>query len=139
MNWGKGITLVLIIFIGFILSLTITMMSKQSDLEDEDYYAREVNYEQEIQAQKNAISFGEIIVNNEVDNIVLDFPKDIQTSSIKVFFIRPNDKKLDKEFVFDNSDNLYVPKDKLMNGKYKMEISYEVGEKKCLQKGEIII
>lgn len=129
----------MVVFIGFILSLTITMMSKQSDLEDEDYYLREVNYEQEIQAQKNANSFGRILVNNNLDTIVIDFPKDIQTASIKLFFIRPNNKKLDKEFLFESSENLYVPKDKLMNGKYKLEISYEVGSKKCLQKEEITI
>ncbi|MCO5261094.1 MAG: FixH family protein [Crocinitomicaceae bacterium] len=139
MNWGKGLAIAMVLFVGFILTLTITMMSKKSDLEDEDYYAREVNYEQEIQAFKNAAQYGVATIENADESIVVNFSDNIQLSEGKVVFIRPNNAKLDKTFYFENGNSFVIPKSKLEPGRYSMEIIYKVDNQDCLQKEDITI
>ncbi|MEY3438013.1 MAG: hypothetical protein RL265_598, partial [Bacteroidota bacterium] len=53
MNWGRGIILAMALFMGFILFLVVNIMLHTVDLESEDYYKKEINYEQEITAMKN--------------------------------------------------------------------------------------
>lgn len=139
MNWGKGITVVMILFMGFIITLTSIMMRTSTDLESEDYYAREVNYEQEIQAQRNANELEKIGVAEDEEFIVLKVSETVEISAIKVLFIRPNNKKMDKTFEFQDSKTLLIAKKDLEKGMYKMEISYEHEGKPCLQKEEITL
>lgn len=139
MNWGKGLTIAMALFIGFIITLTSIMMSKSTDLEDEDYYAREVNYEQEIQASKNAATLGKATVNLVDDAIQIAFPDDLALSEGKVVLSRPNNQKLDQEFYFEEGNSFVIPKSKLVAGKYNIEILYKINNQSCIQKEEITI
>jgi hypothetical protein len=49
MNWGKGIIIGMGLFMAFIIFLVVNLMMQKVDLESEDYYKREINYESEIQ------------------------------------------------------------------------------------------
>jgi nitrogen fixation protein FixH len=139
MNWGKGLTVAMILFMGFIIYLTVIKLQKTLDLEVENYYEREINYEQEIQAQRNANMFEKIMIKNDDEFIVLSIPETIDMANVKVLFIRPNDKNLDKTFHFEDTKILLIRKDELKIGKYKLEITYRIGDKECLQKEEIVI
>jgi antitoxin component YwqK of YwqJK toxin-antitoxin module len=139
MNWGKGLVIAMALFIGFIITLTSTMMSKSTDLEDEDYYAREVNYEQEIQASKNAATLGKATVNLVDDEIQIAFPANLALSDGKVVLSRPNNQKLDQEFYFKDGNLFAIPKSKLVAGKYNIEILYKINNQSCIQKEEITI
>ncbi len=139
MNWGKGITVVMILFMGFIITLTTIMMRTSTDLESEDYYSREVNYEQEIQAQKNANELEKISINEDEEHVVLKVSENINLPAVKVNFIRPNDKKKDKTFDFQDSKTLLISKKELEKGMYKLEILYQYEGKSCLQKEEITL
>lgn len=139
MNWGKGLTVAMILFMGFIITLVTIMIRTSTDLESEDYYSREVNYEQEIQAQKNANELEKISINEDEEHLVLKVPENIELPTVKVNFIRPNDKKMDKTFEFQNSKTLLVSKKELEKGIYKLEIIYEYEGKACLQKEEITL
>ncbi|HNR85127.1 MAG TPA: FixH family protein [Taishania sp.] len=139
MNWGKGLTIAMALFIGFIITLTSIMMSKSTELEDEDYYAREVNYEQEIQSYKNAATLGKATVNLVDDEIQIVFPEDLALSDGKVVLSRPNNQKLDQEFYFEEGNSFVIPKSKLVAGKYNIEILYKINNQSCIQKEEITI
>lgn len=141
MNWGKGITLAMVLFIGFIITLTVIKLGKvnASTLEDTNYYEREVNYEQEIQAQKKAIELGRFIVEQKEDVLVFSLDKPAEATAIKIVFSRPNNAKQDKKFEFSTSKEAVVSKKKLVSGKYKIEITYLINGKNCLQKEEVTI
>ncbi len=139
MNWGKGLTIAMALFMGFIITLTVIKLQKTSDLEVENYYEREINYEQEIQAQRNANLFDKLLIKNDDEFIVLTIPEATDMTDVKVLFIRPNDKNLDKPFHFEDTKMLLIRKDDLKTGKYKLEITYRIGDKECLQKEEIVI
>jgi hypothetical protein len=42
MNWGKGIIVTMAAFMSFILFMVFTLLSKNTDLESEDYYKKEI-------------------------------------------------------------------------------------------------
>lgn len=121
----------------FIITLTTKMMSKSNDLEQEDYYAREVNYEQEIQAQLNAQKTEIVSFKNEPDYLVVLVNKDHKIEDLEVELNRPNNKKLDKHYSFSEGTIFTINKNELEDGIYKVSISYKFNDQLCLIKDEI--
>lgn len=121
----------------FIITLTTKMMSKSNDLEQEDYYAREVNYEHEIQAQLNAQKTEIVSFKNEPDYFVVLVNKDHKIEDLEVELNRPNNKKLDKHYSFSEGTIFTINKNELEDGIYKVSISYKFNDQLCLIKDEI--
>src|SRR5690554_5679341 len=132
MNWGKGIAVAMAAFMIFIIVLTGIKLSKVNDLETENYYEREINYEQEIQAQRNANAYAKMQIKNDDSFVVFTIPDEVDMKKAKVLFIRPNNKEQDKTFIFEDSKTLLIDKSELEAGKYKLEITYLVDDKDCL-------
>ncbi|MBE9491126.1 MAG: FixH family protein, partial [Bacteroidetes bacterium] len=64
-NWGTGIVIAFVVFIGFILFLIMLMMSDNKldhELVTEDYYEKGTFYQKEIDAEKNSQLLAENIV-----------------------------------------------------------------------------
>jgi hypothetical protein len=135
MNWGKGIVIGMGVFMSFITVLVVILMSQNVDLESEDYYQREINYEQELTAMRNAEQQEkQIKVARSDEYIVVQVPDSVSFTDVSVYLRRPNNSKDDQFFKLNNSKNLLIPMSKLRKGNYGMEISYYVGDKPCLQK-----
>ena len=140
MNWGKGIIIFMASFMAFILWMVFTLMSKNTDLESEDYYKKEIAYEQEIQAQRNANSAKEKVkVSENKEFVILQFPSKEKLDTVSVEFFKPNDQKLDKTFAEVGTKTMMVEKKKLQKGLYLINIHYQIGDKKFLQKEEIML
>jgi hypothetical protein len=140
MNWGKGIIIFMASFMAFILWMVFTLMSKNTDLESEDYYKKEIAYEQEIQAQRNANSAKEKVkVSENKEFVILQFPSKEKLDTVSVEFFKPNDQKLDKIFAEVGTKTMMVDKKKLQKGLYLININYQIGDKKLLQKEEIML
>ena len=54
-NWGWGIAIFLTLFISFIMYFVIYSFSNKTDLEYEDYYAKELVHQEVIDAMKLAL------------------------------------------------------------------------------------
>jgi nitrogen fixation protein FixH len=140
MNWGKGIVIGMVIFMSFIIFLVVNLMMQRVDLESEDYYKREINYEQEIAAVKNSEALPEKIkLLQQEEFVVVQVPEKGKLSSIEVRFLRPDDQKLDKIFKVEGTKSYLIPKEELSKGKYNIEISFLSDSKVCLQKEDIYI
>ena len=139
MNWGKGIAIALALFMSFIIYLGVTLMSQDVDLETEDYYLREMAYNEEIKAIKNANSGEKIKVKNEDEQIVVVIPSDADYRDVLIEFNRPNNDKMDKEFKMEGTKTMVIAYDMLQKGKYNLTITYLSDGKPCLQKEEIYI
>jgi hypothetical protein len=139
MNWGKGIAIALALFMSFIIYLGVTLMSQDVDLETEDYYLREMAYDEEIKAIKNANSGEKIKVKNEDEQIVVVIPSDADYRDVLIEFNRPNNDKMDKEFKMEGTKTMVIAYDMLQKGKYNLTITYLSDGKPCLQKEEIYI
>jgi len=139
MNWGKGIAIALTAFICFILYLAIVLMSNRVDLESEDYYKREIAYEEEIQAIKNADNLDKKVELNMDENFIIVQIPDGDFKEIRVELMRPNNNKQDKQFDIVGTKTYTIPKTDLEKGKYKVSISYLQEGNVCLQKDNIYI
>jgi hypothetical protein len=139
MNWGKGIVIGMATFMTFIIVLVVGLMMNRVDLESEDYYKREINYQEEITAQENANKLEskiELISNAEF--LVVKVPEG-EFTKIEMHLSRPNDQKMDKLFKIEGTKSFLINKKDLEKGLYTVELSYMVDNKPCLQKESVTI
>lgn len=140
MNWGKGIVIGMGLFIAFITFLVVNLVSQTVDLESEDYYKREINYEQEIAALTNANQLKERIkVTTDNAYLIIQLPNEIEVSEVEVGLIRPDDQKLDKKYTIRGTKSFLISKSELKKGAYNLEIVYKSDSKPCMQKETVYI
>ena len=145
LNWGFGVVVAFVGFIGFILYFVITMSSNNKyshDLVANDYYKRELNYQKDIEATKNAKKLKENIKIERVkEGLKIHFPKSLDVKSIKgkVFLYRPSNKQLDFETPIAISDSSYLlmPDKRLLDGRWNIIVDWTYNEQSYLFKKEI--
>lgn len=139
MNWGKGIAIVLVLFIGFIVYLATILMTRNVDLVSDDYYKREIAYEEEISAIKNSRKQDPIKINVDAANLVIQLPETGNYEDVQVDLFRPNNSDDDRTYQLKGTSIMTIDLNELKEGIYAIEISYRNGEDFCLQKEEIEI
>ena len=106
-------------------------ISQKVDLVSKDYYEQELQFQNIINLMDRTRLLSEQLswqVQN--DELVLDFPDQFkgQQTSGKVFFFRPSDAVLDKNFELQtytlNTKRMSIKK--LKSGLYKIQINWEV-------------
>ncbi|MEN9978297.1 MAG: hypothetical protein RLZZ569_922 [Bacteroidota bacterium] len=124
MNWGKGIIIAMALFMGFILTLVITLMRQDVDLEIDDYYNKELAFNEQYNAQQNYMDATEKITFNVTsDSLFVIFPKDLQTGAAKIQLQRPNNKQQDAVFDVQATDKVYIPTKSLPKGVFNCTIT----------------
>ena len=143
-NWGTGIVIAIGLFMAFILVLVIKMTTDKNyshDMVVEEYYKKELAFQDEIDAQKNATLLSESIKGSKVANgWLLTFPKEIESSKIKgtVFLYRPSNKQLDFDFPIELSgSNLLIPDESLLGGRWNITVNWEYDGRSYLYKESI--
>lgn len=144
LNWGFGVILAFIGFIGFIMYFVITMSSDKKyshDLVSKDYYKKELHYQKDIEATKNAKKLKENIKIKRVkEGLKVFFPKSFDTKLIKgkVFLYRPSNKQLDFEtsIVVSDSSYLLMPDKRLLDGRWNIIVDWSYKEQNFLFKKE---
>ncbi len=139
MNWGKGIAIALALFMGFIIYLAVTLMTTNVDLETEDYYIRELSYEDEINAVQNAQKSDPVKLDLQENHVIVQIPQDQPYKDVQVLFKRPDNDKLDKTFDVKGTKMMALDRSMFVPGEYKVEISYLNGDTPCLIKDKIYI
>lgn len=143
-NWGTGIAVVMALFVAFILYFVITMSTHKDfehDLVTEEYYAKEMVYQQEIDAETNSSNPDFKITSKKVPaGWEITFPTMHEPSKIKgtVFLYRPSNKQLDKTFPLElSSHNLLIPDNSLLDGRWNITITYDYDGKPFMFKESI--
>lgn len=140
MNWGKGIFIAFTVFIIFILYMVFTLMSKKTDLESEDYYKKEIAFQDEIDASKNYNLLDQKVeVIQDEQLVLIQLPDSLEIENINIHFTKPNDGKSDISFENVDTKNFMIEKSKLSRGKYAISISFDITGKPHLFKDEITI
>ncbi|WP_452598263.1 FixH family protein [Pontimicrobium sp. MEBiC01747] len=144
-NWGTGIVVAIIGFIGFIMYFVVTMSTDKKyshDLVTEDYYAKEMAYQTEIDAETNNNNLKENIKGKRVpEGWLISFPKELEPSKIKgkVFLYRPSNQKLDFSLpIVLSSFNLLIPEKNLVDGRWNITIDWEYKGTDYLYKKQIV-
>ncbi|MBI3135719.1 MAG: FixH family protein [Bacteroidetes bacterium] len=100
MNWGKGITIFMIAFMAFIVSMVYYAFTMNADLVRDDYYENERKYDDEKESKFNYSTLNEsVTLTQQEEGVVLQFPESVSLQSEgKIVFYRPDQKKYDREF-----------------------------------------
>ncbi len=143
-NWGTGIVIAIIAFMGFILYFVITMSTNNEyshDLVTDKYYQKELAYQKQIDATKNASNLKENVkLVNTKEGLQIHFPSTFNNKDIKgkVFLYRPSNKQLDFEIPISISNTyLLVPEKRLLDGRWNITVSWRHKNKDYLFKKEL--
>jgi len=126
MNWGKGVTIFLVLFIAFITTLAVILMNTSSDLVSEDYYLREVKYGDEITAEQNAKDANSTVeLEESAEGLFIQLRTENPADSIQVHLLRANDPAKDfHTSTFGTS--LFIERAHLELGKYLLTLTWKV-------------
>jgi hypothetical protein len=130
MGWGKKITFAYVGFVALIVTMVVVSMRQKVDLVSKDYYAKELNYQSDINKMANAKKLQSklkcMVVNNTIE---LVFPEEHAEKSIQanVFIYKPSDNTADKELNINTNDGRYVISTQdFLKGMYKIKVDWKV-------------
>jgi len=143
-NWGTGIIIAFIGFISFIMYFVINMSTNSKfdhDLVTEDYYAAELEYQNDIDKEHNAQILSQNLTWIKTNNgIIIKFPEEFEEKKItgNVFLYRPSNKQFDFETPVSLSNhNLLIPDKRLLDGRWNIKVDWQYNGKSYLFKKEI--
>ncbi|TAH23889.1 MAG: hypothetical protein EAZ07_10360 [Cytophagales bacterium] len=143
MNWGYRIAILTGSFVVFMSIMVISAFNQNFDLVSEDYYGKELQFQKQIDKQKNHQSLKTpLYCSLETDSLTINFPEELinQNTIGTITFFRPSDAKKD----FTIPIKLLLGKQKIAKnnfilGRYKMQVDYEVNGIKYYEEKSITI
>jgi hypothetical protein len=126
MDWGKGILLVIIAFVGFILTLVVISV-RQDDIHlvTENYYEKEIKYQDQIEREKSAAALDRevLVFDAQAKAMVLDLPVGAK-GNLQLF--RPSDARLDQELslYIKEEGKTTIPLEKLRSGYWRVQLTW---------------
>jgi hypothetical protein len=135
-NWGQGITVFYIVFVGVVVTALVASFSVDHTLVVDDYYAKDIAYQSQYEKIQNDINSDKVIIKQDQDNIIINFP-DVNAISGTIQFYRASDKSKDFTHQITSVSEVISIKGKAA-GKWKMKIDWMEGNK-AFYKEEVII
>lgn len=126
-NWGVGITIALVLFGAFIITLIVKTTQVKDDLVAEDYYDQTLTYQREIDQKYAAEKLGDpMLVDTDDERIVLVLPASLDNKNLngKVTFLRPNNSTFDKTHKMAPQDTnaITIPRGDMLPGKWVVKV-----------------
>ena len=133
MGWGYRITILILAFVCMMTGLVIAAFMQDFDLVSEDYYGKELQFQSQIEKQKNQQQLSRSIqCNQKTDQLIVQFPEELWAKTIEgeIVLYRPSDATKDIKIklrpVFGEQ---IINKKKLFIGLYKIQINYTCDSK----------
>lgn len=130
-NWGTGLVIGMVLFIAFILFLVVKMTTDDRynhELVEEDYFKQELLLEDKLLARKNYVGLKVAITGTRTEEgWELRFPESLTQQQLtgNVFLYRPSNKQLDFAIPLQISgSNMLIPKDRLVDGRWNISVSF---------------
>ena len=144
LNWGHGILIAIIIMVLAILTLVFKITHEKIELVTEDYYPKELKYEEEIQKRKSTEELKDKLVVEVGDSIRISFPKDFSEPALvkgEIWFYKASNMSDDLKDRINLKDGLVLsyPLSKFSSGKYDVIIDWKYREKSYYYKESVFI
>jgi hypothetical protein len=140
MNWGTKLTIVMGLFMSFIITLAVLMIRSESDdLVDVNYYEKGIEFNRDYVRKNQLIADmakPEISVTDQQLTIIFKSPaKGI------IRFIHPSDKTKDNTISINSgSDNQFqIPINEYRKGHWKVSLEWESNQKSYMYEKNIFI
>ena len=143
MNWGHKIIAVYILFVAGMLFLAFKSSRQNIELVTEDYYAKELVYQQKIDESKRTAALSDTVKISILHHAVtINFPKDFEAKKITgevTLYCPANEKKdMNQQFmVTDSAVNISVPSSN--HGLHYVKINWSVAGVNYYYEKKIII
>ena len=121
-NWGHGITVFYIVFVGTLITVLWASFGVDHSLVVDDYYAKDIAYQSRFDKEVNALSSDYLNLNfdQKANTLRLDFGN-AKNIAGKVHFYRPSNKALDFFIDLEKAETI-IPTAHLPRGKWKVKI-----------------
>ena len=134
LNWGVGAFSLFGAFVLMMLSFVYITLQQNIDLVTEDYYEKEVDFDNLQREKANAIRLPEQVTwLIENDQFVITIPNDSSPSHrVSVVFYKTSDKSLDRKYEFKQTSDskLHVPLQDLAQGMYQLQVRWTTEKSK---------
>lgn len=143
-NWGTSIVIAMVCFIGFIMFFVVQMLSSKNnqDLVVESYYHKELLVQDEIDKVNNVKGLNSTFeIEKTPEGIIITFPNEFSAKQLtgKLTLYRPSDKKLDFTLPIQLKESKQlIPQSLLANGRWNIELDFEVENVPYAYKKELI-
>ena len=129
-NWGTGIAIFLVLFLGAAAAFIIFALNQDVSLVHKDYYEKGVDYSEQMNVTSRSAIFRDkiqVITESKGITIAIDSALAASIDSGKVVLYRPSDKKLDLEIPLTKPGPVEIAADKLEYGRYILKINWYTG------------
>ncbi|MBX9851322.1 MAG: FixH family protein [Cytophagaceae bacterium] len=130
-NWGYSVAFAFIGFAAFIIYMVMQAYKQDINLVSEDYYAKEIKYQEQMDKMNNAYDIkDQIVITQNEKRVTIGFP--ISKAEGTVNFLRPSDEKKDlkKNIKLNNNNEQHFNKEEFHRGLYKVQLDWEHDNKK---------
>ncbi len=93
-NWGFGILIAIIFFMGVTIALVTVSVNQKTDLVTDHYYEKTLKYQNQIDMEKRSAKFVKgLEITNENNEVNIKFPDAFKKVPVKgeLYFYRPSD------------------------------------------------
>ncbi|MGB6036573.1 MAG: FixH family protein [Cryomorphaceae bacterium] len=144
MNWGHKIAIVYGLFVAFMIGMLVMSTNYDNDLVTEDYYAKELAYQDKIDAGQNLVQANFDVEVKMIDGklkLVFDQLPSAKTVSGEVKFYKPDNQKMDEThpiIMEVNSSEMEISS-KGKHGRYKVQVTFELEGKSFYKEQELVL
>ena len=143
MNWGKKITIVYLGFVALIVTMVVISVRQKVDLVSPDYYAKELNYQSDINKLNNAKSLATQLKCTVLNNALqVQFPSEHSSSNIqgKIYVYKPSDDKSDRVIDINaTAGSQIISTNDFAKGMYKLTVDWSVDGKEFQSESVVVI
>jgi nitrogen fixation protein FixH len=131
MSWGYKVLLMYLVFVSGILWMVFRSSSQRFDLVTDNYYARELKYQDKIDEMSRVSALSAPVQCAYRNNsVVIEFPDDFEGKKLtgEALLYRPSDERKDIRQQFSVVDGtLIIPMPKGATGLYELHLSWQEG------------
>ncbi|HSG98991.1 MAG TPA: FixH family protein [candidate division Zixibacteria bacterium] len=145
-RWGWGIAALYGGFVVFILSIVGYVVFVDFQLVEDDYYSRQVAYQERIDSEARAQALPErpeFSLDTASGDVILSFPQELRetiTGGI-VAFMRPSDKQFDETYALalDDHGQQRFDRERFINGLWRVTLSWSAAGESYSLKSQLIL
>ncbi|MCF8240597.1 MAG: FixH family protein [Melioribacteraceae bacterium] len=144
MSWGTRIVIAFILFFILVAVVFTIASSQRVDLVTEDYYAKEIEYQDQIDRMTRANELSEqLAINYDGSSLLFSFPKTFIPAQIEgnIHFYRPSDAREDKQFPIKllESHELKMNGGDFSKGLWKIKVDWSVNDIEYFNEKKLMI
>jgi len=143
-NWGYKILILYAGFVAGMLFLVYKCTQQNIDLVAENYYEKEIKFQDQINRSQNATTAGLYLKANvnESGQLVIAYPTAVAGENVsgEIHLFRPDNAKLDVKIPVEITEGLqYIDVSKLAKGYWRVQVSWQLGNTPLYQEEKIYI